>query len=72
VNGEQKTDADFGRVRADIAALKAKLADIKSADDAKRLVSVADALLKRSQWIMGRDGWAYDRSDYWQGPESQI
>jgi pyruvate-ferredoxin/flavodoxin oxidoreductase len=59
VNGEQKTDADFDRVRADIAALKAKLADIKS-DDAKMLLAQADNLLQRSLWIMGGDGWAYD------------
>ena len=59
VNGEQKTDADFERVRADIAAVKTKLAGCDS-DEAKRLLTVADALLKRSLWIMGGDGWAYD------------
>ena len=58
-NAEQKTDADFDRVRADIADLKAKLAGNDS-EDAKRLMGVADALLKRSLWIMGGDGWAYD------------
>ena len=67
----QKTDVDFDRVRADIAALKAKLAG-NDADDAKMLLAQADNLLQHSLWIMGRDGWAYDRSDYWQGPESQI
>ena len=56
---QQKSDADFDRVRADIAALKAKLADIKS-DDAKMLLAQADNLLQRSLWIMGGDGWAYD------------
>ncbi len=59
VNGAQKSDADFDRVRADIAAVKAKLAGNNS-DDAKRLLTVADALLNRSLWIMGGDGWAYD------------
>ena len=59
VSGEQKTDADFDRVRTDIAALKTKLAGIQN-DDARRLETLADSLLKRSLWIMGGDGWAYD------------
>jgi pyruvate-ferredoxin/flavodoxin oxidoreductase len=31
-----------------------------SSSDAKRLVSLADMLVKKSVWIMGGDGWAYD------------
>jgi len=30
------------------------------ADDARRLVAVADALVRKSVWIVGGDGWAYD------------
>ncbi len=30
------------------------------AEDARHLVSVADALVKKSVWIIGGDGWAYD------------
>jgi pyruvate-ferredoxin/flavodoxin oxidoreductase len=29
-------------------------------DDARRLVTLADALVKKSVWIVGGDGWAYD------------
>ncbi len=58
-NAEQKSDADFDRTRADIAALKAKIAGC-DCEDSKRLMNVADALLKKSLWIMGGDGWAYD------------
>ena len=59
IEGPQKTDADFDRVRADIVALKAKIAGIDS-DDARMLMAQADNLLERSLWIMGGDGWAYD------------
>ncbi len=31
-----------------------------TAGDARRLVAVADALVKKSVWIIGGDGWAYD------------
>jgi pyruvate-ferredoxin/flavodoxin oxidoreductase len=29
-------------------------------DDAKRLLTLADALVKKDVWIIGGDGWAYD------------
>jgi len=55
----QKSDADYARVRADIAKLKTILAG-NTSDEAKRLLSLADTLLVRSLWLMGGDGWAYD------------
>jgi pyruvate-ferredoxin/flavodoxin oxidoreductase len=42
-----------------VAALKNKLTAIAS-DDARNLLSVADALARKSVWILGGDGWAYD------------
>jgi len=42
-----------------IAELKAKLAGIDTFD-ARALLSVADSLVKKSIWIIGGDGWAYD------------
>ena len=47
------------RQRGRVAELKARLtrlADPRSAD----LLAVADALVRRSVWIVGGDGWAYD------------
>ena len=29
-------------------------------DDARRLVAIADTLVRKSVWIVGGDGWAYD------------
>jgi pyruvate-ferredoxin/flavodoxin oxidoreductase len=48
--------------RARVAALKALLASVSGdeAADAGRLLDVADALVPRSVWIVGGDGWAYD------------
>ncbi len=45
--------------RARVGKLKAELANKKDAS-AKQLLSIADNLVKRSVWIIGGDGWAYD------------
>src|SRR5208283_1888438 len=42
-----------------VSALKSKLLAIDS-EDARELLSVADHLIRRSIWIVGGDGWAYD------------
>ncbi len=42
-----------------MAALKAKLQGVET-PEARRLLTLADFLVKRSIWIMGGDGWAYD------------
>jgi len=59
---EQTTDAAINIQRELVAALKAKLgaATGSSANEARDLTSVADALVKKSVWIVGGDGWAYD------------
>ncbi len=59
LNADQSTEAGINDQRERVAALKSKLA--KSSDNrAKDLVSIADSLVKKSVWIMGGDGWAYD------------
>lgn len=45
--------------RQRVEDLKKKLAK-NTSPDAKRLLSLADMLVKKSVWIMGGDGWAYD------------
>nr|VFK78661.1 MAG: pyruvate-ferredoxin/flavodoxin oxidoreductase [Candidatus Kentron sp. SD] len=42
-----------------VVELKKRLGSLDS-DDAKHLLSVADQLVRRSVWIVGGDGWAYD------------
>lgn len=45
--------------RERVALLKQKLASIEN-PQARQLESVSDALLRKSVWIVGGDGWAYD------------
>jgi pyruvate-ferredoxin/flavodoxin oxidoreductase len=45
--------------RERVARLKQRLAEFND-KDARELASVADALVRRSVWIVGGDGWAYD------------
>jgi pyruvate-ferredoxin/flavodoxin oxidoreductase len=59
LNADQTTDAGIREQRKRIEALKTKLPKSKNLR-AKMLLSVADALVKKSVWIVGGDGWAYD------------
>lgn len=58
-NAEQKDQLQIENQRARVAKLKADLEKIGS-EDAKNLISLADYLVKKSVWILGGDGWAYD------------
>jgi len=59
LNADQSTESGIHEQRERVAALKAKLAGIDS-DDARSLLALAEQLVKRSVWIIGGDGWAYD------------
>jgi pyruvate-ferredoxin/flavodoxin oxidoreductase len=59
LNADQSNESGLDAQRERIAELKNKLANSSNAR-AKDLVSVADSLVKKSVWIMGGDGWAYD------------
>src|SRR5205085_10227422 len=56
---DQATEEGVRTMRECVAALKAKLGDSYE-PQARDLMSVADALVKKSVWIVGGDGWAYD------------
>ena len=55
----QKTQSDIEDQRARVAKLKETL-ETSDSIIAKRLLAVADYLVKKSVWIIGGDGWAYD------------
>ena len=57
--GDQSDEAGIQEQRERVAVLKMKLARLSSTE-AKLLVPIADALVKKSVWILGGDGWAYD------------
>ncbi|MGC8762206.1 MAG: pyruvate:ferredoxin (flavodoxin) oxidoreductase [Acidobacteriota bacterium] len=59
LRAEQKDEAGIAAQRARVAELKKRLGEMDD-PDAKNLLSVADALVKKSVWIVGGDGWAYD------------
>ncbi len=59
LTAQQKDEADIYEQRERVATLKEKLHGLKS-DEAKLLLPLADLLVKKSIWIVGGDGWAYD------------
>jgi pyruvate-ferredoxin/flavodoxin oxidoreductase len=59
INAKQTDEAGIHEQRERVAALKQKIAGNKSSE-AKMLLGVADSLVRRSVWILGGDGWAYD------------
>jgi pyruvate-ferredoxin/flavodoxin oxidoreductase len=58
-NANQKTDEGIAAQRTRVVKLKEIIKNIDSLE-AKRLYTVADYLVKKSVWIVGGDGWAYD------------
>jgi pyruvate-ferredoxin/flavodoxin oxidoreductase len=58
-DAEQSNPEEIDLQRERVAKLKATLAGGKSEAE-KQLLSVADYLVKRSVWVIGGDGWAYD------------
>jgi pyruvate-ferredoxin/flavodoxin oxidoreductase len=59
LNADQKTEPGIFEQRERIKLLKEKLAGADTAE-ARDLIAVADTLVKKSVWILGGDGWAYD------------
>ncbi|MGB7095101.1 MAG: pyruvate:ferredoxin (flavodoxin) oxidoreductase [Anaerolineales bacterium] len=59
LNSDQRTESGIAAQRERIALLKERLSE---SDDprSKDLLSLADVLVKKSVWIVGGDGWAYD------------
>lgn len=59
INAPQKTESDIYEQRERVRILVDKLKEINS-PEAKKLITIADYLIKKSVWIIGGDGWAYD------------
>jgi pyruvate-ferredoxin/flavodoxin oxidoreductase len=55
----QSTEAGIEQQRANVRALEEKLLGL-DAPEARDLLGLADGLVKKSVWIVGGDGWAYD------------
>ena len=59
LKADQTTETGIKAQRARIADLKKKLAGKKDAAS-RQMLSLADKLARKSVWIVGGDGWAYD------------
>jgi pyruvate-ferredoxin/flavodoxin oxidoreductase len=59
LNAKQVDEADIAEQRERVEELKKKLKTM-SGKEVKHLSSLADYLVRKSVWIMGGDGWAYD------------
>jgi pyruvate-ferredoxin/flavodoxin oxidoreductase len=58
-SADQTTESGIKAQRERVAALKQKLLGL-AVPEAKMLFDIADYLVKKSVWIVGGDGWAYD------------
>jgi pyruvate-ferredoxin/flavodoxin oxidoreductase len=59
LNADLSDESGINQQRKRVVELKQKLAKVND-PRAKDLLSLADSLVKRSVWIIGGDGWAYD------------
>ena len=59
LDADQSNEAAIAAQRDRVNVVRAQLAGIKG-DQARRLETLADYLVKKSVWLVGGDGWAYD------------
>jgi pyruvate-ferredoxin/flavodoxin oxidoreductase len=59
LQSNETDEVSINAQRERVACLKQRLAKVEDMK-ARELLSVADALVRRSVWIVGGDGWAYD------------
>jgi pyruvate-ferredoxin/flavodoxin oxidoreductase len=59
LRADQSTEAGISEQRERVAALEARCRE-RDTPAAQRLLAVAGALVRKTVWIVGGDGWAYD------------
>jgi pyruvate-ferredoxin/flavodoxin oxidoreductase len=59
LNADQSSEAGIKEQRERVALLKSRLQGVKD-PRARDMLSLADVLVRKSVWIVGGDGWAYD------------
>ncbi|MCL6265487.1 4Fe-4S binding protein [Flagellimonas myxillae] len=59
LHASQRTDQEISEQRVRVEQLNKQLNNLNN-NDAEKLLEVSDHLIKKSIWIVGGDGWAYD------------
>jgi pyruvate-ferredoxin/flavodoxin oxidoreductase len=59
LGASQKTETEIDEQRERVRLLRERLGASDSSD-ARNLLAIADVLVRKSVWILGGDGWAYD------------
>jgi pyruvate-ferredoxin/flavodoxin oxidoreductase len=59
ISAAQQSEPEINAQRDRVQQLKKKLLAIDSSD-ARNLLAIADTLVRKSVWILGGDGWAFD------------
>ena len=59
LDADQSNEAGIAAQRQRVVELRRQLA-AQTSEDARRLETLADYLVKKSVWLVGGDGWAYD------------
>jgi pyruvate-ferredoxin/flavodoxin oxidoreductase len=59
LEADQTTETGIAEQRERVSALEARCRELGT-DEALRLLGVAGALVRKTVWIVGGDGWAYD------------
>ncbi len=59
VSASQTTETEINAQRERVTVLRQMLATVDSSD-ARNLAAIADTLVRKSVWILGGDGWAFD------------
>jgi pyruvate-ferredoxin/flavodoxin oxidoreductase len=59
LSAPQKSELEINAQRQRVRILREKLTGVETSD-AKNLLAIADTLVRKSVWILGGDGWAFD------------
>jgi pyruvate-ferredoxin/flavodoxin oxidoreductase len=59
IGASQKTEVEINKQRERVTAMRDKIVGNESSD-ARNLLAIADSLVRKSVWILGGDGWAFD------------
>jgi len=60
LNADQSSEPGIFEQRQRVETLKKRLEELPATPEVRQMQSLADMLVKKSVWIIGGDGWAYD------------